>query len=106
MRWATGYKTQLAMVKAGYSRPSRRKVLESGEMEKSLPPEFVKAVIAAMNVADPAYKPLIPQQTEINDLVSAALSKILTGQATAEAAMREANDKVTAIMKRDKYLNS
>ncbi|HWU36069.1 MAG TPA: sugar ABC transporter substrate-binding protein [Candidatus Acidoferrum sp.] len=105
MRWATGYKTQLAMVKAGYSRPSRRKVLESGEMEKSLPPEFVKAVIAAMAVADPAYKPLIPQQTEINDLVSAALSKILTGQATAEAAMKEANDKVTAIMKRDKYLS-
>jgi multiple sugar transport system substrate-binding protein len=104
MRWATGYKTQLAMVKGGYSRPSRRKVLESGEMEKSLPPEFVKALLVSMAVADPAYKPLIPQQTEINDLVSAAISNVLTGRATAEAAMREANDKVTAIMKRDGYL--
>ncbi len=104
MRWATGHKTQLAMVKGGYSRPSRRKVMESGEMEKSLPPEFVKAVIASMAVADPAYKPLIPQQTEINDLVSAAISNVLTGRATAEAAMKEANDKVTAIMKRDGYI--
>jgi len=106
MRWATGYKTQLAMVKGGYSRPSRRKVMESGEMEKSLPPEFVKAVIASMAVADPAYKPLIPQQTEINDLVSAAISNVLTGRATAEAAMKEANDKVTAIMKRDGYIKT
>lgn len=106
VKWATGPETQLNMVKNGYGRPSRRSALEGDAMKQRLPPEYVTALARAMAVADPAYKPLIPQQAEINDLASVAISQVLIGQGTAQAAMTDANAKVLAIMKRDGYIKA
>jgi multiple sugar transport system substrate-binding protein len=104
IKWATGHDTQLGMVSQGYGLPTRKSVLESDVMKGKMPAEYLAALTKAMSVADPAYKPLIPQQAEINDLTSIALSKVLTGQASATKAMNELNEKVLAIMKRDGYI--
>jgi ABC-type glycerol-3-phosphate transport system substrate-binding protein len=104
IKWGTGYKTQLGMVKDGYGLPTRKSVLESDAMKAKLSADYLAALVKAMSVADPAYKPLIPQQAEINDLTSIAISKVLTGQGTATEAMNELNEKIVAIMKRDGYI--
>jgi len=104
IRWATSNETTLAMAKNKFGSPCRTKVIESDAMRANAPAEFVSAMGKAMSVADPAYKPLTKNLSEINDLTSIAISKVLTGQATAADAMKEANDAIRAIMKRDGYI--
>lgn len=104
IKWGTGLETQKNMVERGYTLPTRRSLLLGDTMKKKQSAEFVAALEKAMSVADPSYKPLIPQQAEINDIVSVGLSKALTGQASAADAMKEVDDKVLAIMKRDGYI--
>jgi ABC-type glycerol-3-phosphate transport system substrate-binding protein len=104
IRWATGTEATLAMVKDRFGRACRTRVIESDAMRANAPAEFIPAMGKAMSVADPAYKPLTKNLSEINDLTSIAISKVLTGQATAAASMKEANDAIRTIMKRDGYI--
>jgi ABC-type glycerol-3-phosphate transport system substrate-binding protein len=104
IKWATGRQTMLDMAAGGYGLPTRQAVLDSSTMKEQLPADYLVALAKAMEVADPAYKSLIPTQAEINNLTSIALSKVLTNQATAEEAMKELNATVRELMVRDGYI--
>ena len=104
IKWAASKEFLLKQIKLGYNQPFRVLAIDSKEFSALLGPELTGAVKKAAMVADPAYKPIIPQQGEINEIMAVQLSKVLSGQATAEKAMQEANDKILAIMKRDGYI--
>jgi ABC-type glycerol-3-phosphate transport system substrate-binding protein len=104
MNWATSYKISLELGKMGHVENTSLKAMQSPDFEKKVGGELAAALRKASLVMDPAYKPLIPQQGEINDLVAIQLSKVLSQQATPEEAMKEANEKILAIMKRDGYI--
>ena len=104
IKWVTSKDTLLKQVKMGYNQPFRTSSFESPEFLKMTGPELGAAVKKAAMVADTAYKAIIPEQGEITEIMAVELSSVLSGQTTADVALKAANDKILAIMKRDGYI--
>lgn len=80
--------------------PARADILADEQVREALNPGFADALLKAVGYANPHYTPLIPEGNEIRSALAVALSKVLSGQQEPEAAMREANEEVIAILRR------
>ena len=101
MRFLTGKDTQLNnfVTKADGS-PTRKDVLSDPKAKATMNPDFMNAMAESMKHTMIEYSPLIPEGMELRNAVALALSKIMSGQATAEAAMIEANQSAIATLKK------
>lgn len=79
--------------------PARADALSDPEVMKAYNPEYLAAMSEALDHANPLYTPVVPQGTEIRSALSVALSKILSGQAALEPAMKEANEQIEQLLK-------
>jgi len=80
--------------------PGRTDVLTDPGVQKLYDPAYLAALSESIKHVNPEYSPVIPQGTEIRGAISVALSKILSGQASNEAAMNEANQEILKILKK------
>ncbi len=102
MQYFTSYDVQWAQVQSmSQSTPARSDILENPEIDQYIPADFAKASAESQEVAKTEYWPLISQVSEIKTLLSVAISDVAAGSKTAEQAMKETNDEVIKILKRD-----
>ncbi len=101
VRFLTGKDTQLNnfVTKADGS-PTRKDVLNDPAAKATMNADFLSAMSDAMSKTVIEYSPLIPEGMELRNAVALALSKIMSGQATAEAAMAEAQQSAVATLKK------
>ncbi|GAA3401098.1 ABC transporter substrate-binding protein [Paenibacillus hodogayensis] len=98
MKWATSKEVMQDMAdKKIRSDATRTSVLDSEMFKKNFNAEWAEANKVALNHADFGYTPLIPEGNEIRDALSVAIAKAATGQASTEAALKEANDRIKKI---------
>ena len=99
LQFLTSKEFQLDQVEKGESvQQTRTSVLDSDTFAKKLNPEWSAAAKQAYSHGIVEYTPLIPQSNQIRECLSIGLSKALSGQATPEAAMKEANENVKKIL--------
>lgn len=79
--------------------PARTDALTDDAVKAVYNPEYLDAMSEAMAHANPVYSPVIPQGTEIRAAISVAVSKIISGQADVDTAMKEANDQIEQLLK-------
>lgn len=60
---------------------------------------LLKVMKESLAIANPDYRPRIPQETEVGDAVSVAISEAISGNKTPEQALKDANRKVDQIMR-------
>ena len=107
IKWATSKEMMTRQATENYhASVTRRSVLESAEYRSLFNDEFVAANIKALSHSEREYSPLIPEGTQIRDFLSIALQEVLTGQATAEVAMKRANDRIIELLEESGYYDS
>ncbi|GHE35163.1 sugar ABC transporter substrate-binding protein [Streptosporangium violaceochromogenes] len=99
IKYLTGKDVAVSQAVSGTNgSPGRTDALADPAVGQKFNPEFVKALQEAIAHANPRYTPLIPEGTQIRSALSLALSKVLSGEAGTEAAMKEADDAIRKIM--------
>lgn len=99
LKWATSKETIIRLAKEGkIGGPTRSSGFQSEEYRNKYSKEYADAFLKAMDHGDPEYSPLIPQGPQIREILSIAISKALSKQATIEAAMKEANDQIKKLL--------
>lgn len=79
--------------------PGREDVLENEKVLEQINPEYADALKDAIKYAYPNYSPTITEGEEIRAMMSIAISKVLSGESSAEEALEEANDGVKQLLK-------
>lgn len=103
MQYMTSEASQKSMVtEQDFVGVTRQSVMDSDEFAKQFDPEWAAAAKEAYQHAIMEYSPAIPQGPQIREYLGIALSKCLSGQATPEAAMKEANDNVVKLLAKNK----
>jgi ABC-type glycerol-3-phosphate transport system substrate-binding protein len=64
---------------------------------------LIKVMKDSLALADPDYRPRVPEQTEVGTQVSIAISDAIAGTKTPEQALKDANNAIDKIMKKAKY---
>jgi ABC-type glycerol-3-phosphate transport system substrate-binding protein len=64
---------------------------------------LIKVMKDSLALADPDYRPRVPEQTEVGTQVSIAISDAIAGTKTPEQALKDANEAIDKIMKKAKY---
>jgi multiple sugar transport system substrate-binding protein len=104
IQYLTGFEVTKGQVLSGTNGSAARlDVLVDGDIAAALNADFADALMEAINYTNPHYTPLIPEGGEIRAALSIAISKVLSGQATAGQAMQEAHKEVLSILKRAGY---
>jgi ABC-type glycerol-3-phosphate transport system substrate-binding protein len=107
IKWATSKEIVMRQATENYfASVTRKSVLNSAEFRTLFNDEFVDADVKALSKSIREYSPLIPEGRQIRDLLAIALQETLTGQATAEEAMKRANDAVVALLEESGYYDS
>ncbi len=100
LNYFTSPKMQQQIVDAGkLAAPARLSIYESASMKESLPADFLPAFSYGLAHANGAYKVLIEQEGEVSTIMGEALSKALSGQATVEDALAEAQTKIETVVR-------
>ena len=98
LSYATGKKGGAIYAESGGGTPARRSVLGDPELQKKRP-EFA-LVLETLNIAQ--AEPMMAFYSSYSDALNVAISNLLTGRATPEAAMREAAGKVRKLLEESK----
>lgn len=93
-------------IKLGWSAPN-----QALEAVYDIPPyagysqsePLVKVMKDSLALADPDYRPRVPEQAEVGTVVSIAISEVLSGEKSATEALKSASAEITRIMKEAGY---
>jgi multiple sugar transport system substrate-binding protein len=94
---------QKAQAKAGVTSLPKMSILLGAELRKIHPLKDLYILWEAMKLAQPEYMPKVREFVEINDIIGTATSRVIAGEITAEAALREANTEILDIMTSSGY---
>lgn len=100
IQFLTSKKVAIGQAVAGTNgSPARTDALTDEAVKAVYNPEYLDAMSEAMAHANPVYSPVIPEGTEIRAAISLAVSKIISGQADVNTAMKDADDQIRALLK-------
>jgi ABC-type glycerol-3-phosphate transport system substrate-binding protein len=81
----------------------RKSVLSGSLMANTYNPEWIQAVIKGLATAHPESLPLIPEGPKVREQLAIAIDRVLNGSASAEAALKEANEAAFKILEEAGY---
>ena len=100
IKWFTSQDTHKKFVLLG-GPPSRLSTMQDSEVLGKLP--WVKTVFESQSKTFADCRPRIPESFQIIDTIGLRISEALQGKASIEAAMNQANDEITALLKSKGY---
>ncbi len=95
---------QMEGAKGGSIASPRLSVLTGDILREMYTPQQLATLsYSKSHLTDPAYMPMIPEYSELCDILGTAASAVIAGQKTAQVALDEANESIHKIMKAAGY---
>lgn len=109
IKWATSSEVQKTLAKdVLYVDTTRNSVSEDPEIQELFNLDdgnFTKLRLESLDIARADYRPLLPEWSEIGDILGSQVNAAVTGGTSSEEALKEANRQITEVLTNAGYLN-
>jgi len=104
IQFATSKDTFMYAARNGFNAGFPRKsVWQEPELANYYDPNWIKTAAEALNYAETEYTAFIPEGQQLREEVTIAITNVLSGQATIEEAMKEANENCYKLLEKAGY---
>lgn len=104
LQWATSEQMEFARTDKGIGNEDRKSVADSALLKSKIDASYISAVAEGQKIANPEYRPRIPEWREMGDIIGAQLESAFTHGKSVKAALDEAAKETAARFKAEAVL--
>jgi hypothetical protein len=97
---------EFARTAQGIGNEDRKSVNQSALLTSKLDPGYIEAVSEGQKITQKNYRPMIPQWSEMGDIIGAHIETVFTGGTSAQDALTAAANEVSARFKAEGVLGT